>query len=290
MATQLTYLIAPNHRFRAHDGPIRLGYLIADPTRPHRALSELPDSTLKDKYPQIERVPETKHDVTRGAGSSLGGSVFARFAQVVKLEISGSKTSERESSYTMDGLQTEYFLKDPDDTEIQSRISEPRVKSYMQPKPWLPRKPVYMVSGIMIAQGLVLRSSRNESQQGSANAGGTAPTPAGGLDLGAGVSGHRATSDFDEHHIAVDIVFAYQLLKIRYKTLSSKVDMDEFRPKDGFQGVDEPQHETEDGDATIETTTATSGDLENLDGNLDHERVILDDGRELLMLSFPEKP
>jgi hypothetical protein len=290
MATQLTYLIAPNHRFRAHDGPIRLGYLIADPTRPHRALSELPNSTLKDKYPHIEKVPETKHDVTRGAGSSIGGSVFARFAQVVKLEISGSKTSERESSYTMDGLQTEYFLKDPDVTEIQSRISEPRVKAYMIPKPWLPRRPVYMVSGVMVAQGLVIKASRDESKQGSANAGGTAPTPAGGLDLGAGVSGHRATSDFDENHMAVDVVFAYQLLKIRYKTLSSKVDIDEYRPKDGFQGVDESQHETEDRDATIETNTTTFGDLEQLAEDLDRERVTLNDGRELLMLSFPEKP
>jgi hypothetical protein len=189
----------------------------------------------------------------------------------------------------MDGLQTEYFLRDPDMAEIQARVAEPRVQSAMKRKPWLPRKPVYMISGVMIARGLNIESSRNAYHQGTAGVEVAAPTPAADAVLGANLSGSHEKENSDEISMAVDVVFAYQLLKIKYKNLSSGLDIDEYQPKDAFQGLPDDGNKAGNEDEDLELSNAVFADVNELESELLTERVSLGDDRELLMISFPER-
>ena len=58
MARQPTYLLAPNFHFKPGTGPIVLGNIIADPLRPHRALTTVDAAIVKATYPRIETITD----------------------------------------------------------------------------------------------------------------------------------------------------------------------------------------------------------------------------------------
>lgn len=166
MAEQLTYLVTPNFTFRPYVGPIRLGSLIADPTRPHRVLTSVDAETLATKYPRVESVPAYNHEVLRGTKSSVSAAVWARFLQTVSASISGENSKENIRNCTMDELLTEYFVEDPAEEEIQARIAEPKVRTVMKAQGFLGGKPVYMINGIKIAKKLVVKQEGARSISG----------------------------------------------------------------------------------------------------------------------------
>ncbi|KAK3629306.1 hypothetical protein LTR56_013035 [Elasticomyces elasticus] len=260
MADRKTYLVVPNFTFRPYTGSIRLGSIVADPTRPHRILSTVDEHVLAQRYPRIEKVPETANEVTRDASASVSGAVWARFLQVAQTEISGQWSTTRVKKYTMDRMDTEYFVFDPEPGEVEARVAEKAVRKVLRGEGSWARKPVYMVNGVKIAKGLVVNDVTLGSTSGKLEASGGGPTPAGTVEGGAKLEGGRKKNDQDVTHAAVDVVFAYQLLEIKYGMFHRKtLEIDEYRPKAGFQGVeDENVSDESDGEGAQRATFVTN--------------------------------
>jgi hypothetical protein len=300
MSDQLTYLVPPSFTFRPYTGPIKLGSIITDPTRPHRYITELKHDELADRYPLIEVVPESKHEVTRSSHNNVSAAVWARFWEVASTEASREQKTQRTKSYTMEALQTEYFVGDPSSAEINRRIEHPRIKAILyQSQHWHGigcGQPVYMVNGIKIAKELAIVYEDTADVTTAVSAEATAPTPAGDVSAGTRLSHGKGVADRDEAHLIGDVVFAYQLLVIQYgNTGRTKLKVDEFRPKAGFQSADWlPMDDTGDRDGKVlmeaDIRQASVSDLVREGNGIGVLDVSIDGvGTRLSILSFPLK-
>src|SRR4051812_19876255 len=113
-----TYFLAPNFTFKPYTGPIHLGSLIADPFRPHRVLTTVDEEALKTRYPRVERLAEYERSVGRTTDHSISIALWAHFLQTVNSGVSGERSSYKMTDYSMESLETEYFVGDPDEAEI----------------------------------------------------------------------------------------------------------------------------------------------------------------------------
>ncbi|KAM0454210.1 hypothetical protein ACHAPV_008480 [Trichoderma viride] len=250
MARQNTYILAPNFRFKPQSGPIALGNLITDPLRPHRALTVIDADSLKAKYPRIETITEQDHALNRATSHDASMGVWAQFVQNVGAKISGQRNSTAQTTYTMDSLETMYFITDPSLEEIEARLKVPRVQGFVKASsfPGL-RKPVYMVTGLMIAKGFAAREETGKSTSAQVEANGTIPTPAGDVGLGANLSKSTDNSQSDAWRVSEDIIFAYQLLKIEVKGWKgTQLKYDELRHKAAYLSKDEEYDKDEEGE------------------------------------------
>lgn len=264
---QRTYILAPNFRIKPSSGAIALGSIIADPLRAHRSLTTVEDDRLATDYPCIEKFSEHERNITRSDSGELSMAVWAQFVQTISAKISGSRGTSNESNYSMETLETTYFITDPKLEEIESRINAPRIKAIVNPG-WLPsqRKPVYMVTGIMVAKGFTANRQRNKQHSGEVEVGGNVPTA--GVDVGTNAVRSHNVGDSDSWKAGEDIVFAYQLLKIEVKGWKgTKVEYDELRHKAAFLGnEDDDEDVTEDNgvdtvEGLVSTCKARSADL-----------------------------
>lgn len=250
MARQKTYILAPNFRFKPQSGPIALGNLITDPLRPHRALTAIDADSLEAKYPRIETITEQDHALNRATSHDVSMGVWTQFVQTVGAKISGQRNSTAQTTYTMDSLETMYFITDPSLEEIEARLKVPRVQGFVKASsfPGL-RKPVYMVTGLMIAKGFAAREETGKSTGAQVEANGTVPTPAGDVGLGANLSKSTENTQSDAWRVSEDIVFAYQLLKIEVKGWKgTQLKYDELRHKAAYLSRDEEYDEDEEGE------------------------------------------
>lgn len=250
MARQKTYILAPNFRFKPQSGPIALGNLITDPLRPHRALTAIDADSLKAKYPRIETITEQDHALNRATSHDVSMGVWNQFVQTVGAKISGQRSSTAQTTYTMDSLETMYFITDPSLEEIEARLKVPRVQGFVKASsfPGL-RKPVYMVTGLMIAKGFAAREETGKSTGAQVEANGNVPTPAGDVGLGANLSKSTENTQSDAWRVSEDIVFAYQLLKIEVKGWKgTQLKYDELRHKAAYLSRDEEYDEDEEGE------------------------------------------
>lgn len=240
---QRTYILAPNFRIKPSSGAIALGSIIADPLRAHRSLTTVEDDRLATGYPRIEKFSEYERNITRSESGELSMAVWAQFVQTISAKVSGSHGTTHESNYSMETLETAYFITDPKLEEIESRINVPRIKAIVNPG-WLPsqRKPVYMVTGVMVAKGFTANRQRNKEHSGEFEVGVNVPTA--GLDVGDNAVRSHNVGDSESWKAGDDIVFAYQLLKIEVKGWKgTRVEYDELRHKAAFLG-----NEDDDGD------------------------------------------
>lgn len=264
MTRQLTYILAPNFRIKAGSSVISLGNIVADPLRAHRPLTTVEDSYLATDYPRIETISDYERNITRSQSSEISAAVWSQFIQTISAKVSGSRGTNCESNYSMDVLETRYFVTDPKLEEIESRIKAPRVEAIIN-SGWLPRqrRPVYMVTGIMIAKGFSAYIQRGKQHSYEIEASGTVPTA--GVDLG--IQGGRShnVGDSDSWTGGEDIVFAYQLLKIEVKGWKGdRVEYDELRHKAAFLG-------SEDDDEDI------AEDVDHMEGPVSIRRTGSDD-------------
>lgn len=264
---QRTYILAPNFRIKPSSRAITLGSIIADPLRAHRSLTTVEDDRLVTDYPSVEKFSEYERNITRSESGELSMAVWAQFVQTISAKVSGSRGTFHESNYSMETLETAYFVTDPKLEEIESRINAPRIKAIVNPG-WLPgqRKPVYMVTGVMIAKGFTANRQRNKQHSAEIEAGGNVPTA--GVDVGINASKSRNVGDSESWKAGEDIVFAYQLLKIEVKGWKgNKVEYDELRHKAAFLGnEDDDEDVTEDNgvdgvEGVVSTCKARSADL-----------------------------
>lgn len=250
MTQQPTYLLAPNFRFKPGTGPIALGNIIADPLRPHRALTTVDSDTLKATYPHIETVTDHDRNMTRVTSRNVSMAVWAQFVQTVSAKVSGERDTSVHTNYTMDALETSYFITDPPLEEIEARVKVPRVQAVIKAGriPGL-RQPVYMVTGLMIAKGFAALRENERHRAGGVEVSGNVPTPAGDAGLGAKLAKSAGTEESDTWKAAEDIVFAYQLLKIEVKGWKgTKIEYDELRHKAAYLSKDDEGSDEDDED------------------------------------------
>ena len=266
MAQQPTYLLAPNFHFKPDTGPIALGNIIADPLRPHRALTTVDVGTLKAVYPRIETMTDYDRSMMRRTSSDLSMAVWAQFVQTVCAKVSGERGTSVHTNYTMGALETAYFVTDPTLEEIEARLKVPRVQAVVKAgsMPGL-RQPVYMVTGLMIAKGLAAQQERGKYRAGEVKVRGNVPTPAGDVGLGANLAKSASTEESDTWKAGEEIVFAYQLLKIEVKGWKGiKIEYDELRHKAAYLSKDDEDDEEDDDDEITGQVTASVVNEDNL--------------------------
>ncbi|RAH53112.1 hypothetical protein BO85DRAFT_430336 [Aspergillus piperis CBS 112811] len=261
MAQQPTYILSPNFHFKPGTGPIGLGYIISHPLRPHRALTTVDAMTLEKVYPRVERFTDCERSIERGDSRDASMSLWAEFLQTLSGKLSGGRGSDVRSNYTMDQLETEYFVTDPPLEEIQARLKAPRVQAVTKAGRILGfRNPVYMVTGLMIAKGFTATMENNKRHNGEIEVGGNIPSP--GIQVGAGANLAKSTSTegSDTWRAGEDIVFAYQLLKIEVKGWKGdRVKYDELRHKAAYLSKDD-EDETDEDDDSVEEIIIGSAD------------------------------
>jgi hypothetical protein len=184
--------------FKPGTGPIALGNIIADPLRPHRALTTVNVGTLKAVYPPIETMTDYDRSMTRGTSSDLSMAVWAKFVQTVSAKVSGERGTSVHTNYTMDALETAYFVTDPPLEEIEARLKVPRVQAVVKAgsMPGL-RQPVYMVTGLMIAKGFAALQHRGKHRAGEVEVSGNVPPPAVNVGLGANLAKSASMEESD---------------------------------------------------------------------------------------------
>ncbi|KAB2573014.1 hypothetical protein DBV05_g8307 [Lasiodiplodia theobromae] len=279
MALVKTYLLAPNFNFRP-DGPIALGNIIADPFQPHRVLTKANTGTAQT---EVETVFEDDFVTHRGAGQGVSVSVWAQFLANVGINLGTDFSKETNTEYNMTSLKTTYFKSEPSEQELHQRVNVPRVRNVLQ-SGHIRSCPVYMVSGIKIAENFEMATKRSVHK--GINAGASAPV-AEGVSLGGNVELTRDQSQRDSFRARQDVVFAYQLLEIRLKGWKEKtLETKEFRSKAAFLGdKDEKEPEIE-----VEVADATANSFSALDRkDISPKAVEVSDGEEACVcISFPD--
>ncbi|KAE8326052.1 hypothetical protein BDV39DRAFT_216213 [Aspergillus sergii] len=250
MAQQPTYILAPTFHFKPGTGPIALGNIIADPLRPHRAITTVDPTTLKSRYPQIETFTHYEYSASRGTSRSNSLSVWGQFLQTVGAKVSGEHESSQHNKYTMEALETRYFVGDPTLEELEARLKAPRVQAVLRASS-IPgfRHPVYMVTGLMIATGFAVTQEIGKTRAGEIGGEGSAPTPAGQAGAGINMARSSAIEQSEEWKAGDDIIFAYQLLKLEVKGWKgTRIEYDEVRHKAAYLSNEDRERYSEDED------------------------------------------
>lgn len=227
-----------------------MGNIISHPLQPHRALTTVDAATLDKVYPRVETFTEYERSITRGDHRGVSISVWAEFLQTVSGKVSGGYGSDVQSNYTMDSLETIYFVVDPPIEEIQARLKVPRVQAVTKVNR-IPgfRAPVYMVTGLMIAKGFSIAMENNKLRNGEIEISGNAPSPVGQVGAGTNLAKSASTEEADKWRAGEDIVFAYQLLKIEVKGWKGeRVEYDELRHKAAYLSNDDEEETDEEED------------------------------------------
>ncbi|KAK8079702.1 hypothetical protein PG997_007520 [Apiospora hydei] len=283
MALRPTYFLAPNFTFRPETGPIRLGSIIVDPLCPHRPLSRIDGPALEARYPKIEHVVEVGRTWNRNANRDVALAVWAQFLQSFSPRLSGERSTSFADEYTFESLTKTSFVEDPSDSEILERISDPKIQAVMRGDFFaFGGRPVYMITGLKIAHNLVASKgsakSYTVSLEGLATA--PAPVPVGTVDAGVSISRGEYDKRHDSWKSNNDIVFAYQLLKIKWKGLKqNRLHVEEFVHKhqllsnDDDDTHDQDRHvqrcdDATENDTVVESNTAHDLEAINTDGAL----------------------
>ncbi|GME56730.1 Carbohydrate-binding-like protein [Neofusicoccum parvum] len=250
MAQVKTYLLAPTFAFRP-TGPIVLGTIIADPFAPHRALTTADPGAPS---PPIDTVVELDRTIHRSTSRAARLGLWAQFLASVGGGVGAERGCDASAEYAMAALRTVCYKEEPGEEEIRARVAAPRVRRAMRAG-GLRARPVYMVTGVKIAEGLVVATERVVRRGGGVGA--AAPVVE-GVSVGVDGALEREEAERDEFRVGDDVVFAYQLLEIGLKGWREKtVRVNEFRPKACFLG----DEEEEESDVEIETSAATAESL-----------------------------
>lgn len=225
-----TFFLAPNWHFPP-SGRIAIGNIIRDPLQPHRPLSK-PDTTR-----ETDSVLDTNWRLSVGTAININVSVWATFLEKIKLGAEVSRGRLHSGNYTMRELETVCMKSDPTDDEIRLRCNEASVREFMRVDSVL-RHPVYMVSGIKIARGFALKAQVGMRTGGALGLGGEV-APVAWLEAEAQASNERSVSN--EFEAGNDIVFAYELLKIKPKGWGGEVEFEvkEYRNRKAFLSEEE---------------------------------------------------
>ncbi|KAL8364565.1 hypothetical protein RB595_003718 [Gaeumannomyces hyphopodioides] len=254
-----TYLLAPNWNF-PFDGPIALGNIVGDPFRPHRSLSKpAADAPAPATITSVESNRHLELERIRRVNLNM----WAKISELARFDIGVHRTKATTVALEMLQLDTIYFRDEPSADDIATRAREPRVRTVLETRKWGRRGTVYMVSGLKVARGFKLDRMASSGNVVRLGAGGeVAPGVSAGAELELGARTRRA----EGFEAANDIIFAYQLLRIRLKGRgeNATLELDEFQHDaqlltgDGEEGEEKMEA---DGQVDLETDGASLVEL-----------------------------
>ncbi|KAI4621853.1 hypothetical protein J4E80_004226 [Alternaria sp. BMP 0032] len=239
-----TYFLAPNWSFRP-GGRIAIGSIIINPLKPHMVLSK-PDPT-KSPY-ATHTITEKNWSLSLETVRSLSLSLWGTFLQVSRLGLATDHERTKSATFTMTSLDTITLLEDVSMDELKARCNENRVQKYMRLDS-VYRNPVYMITGIKLAKDFKLEGEKSSTNAVEMEAGGQV-SPEVGLGGGAGVA--KTTRIADGFEADGDVIFAYQLMKIKPKgwTKDKVLKTSEYEHRQAFlsdskSDTDQKVHEVE---------------------------------------------
>ncbi|KAH0559858.1 hypothetical protein GP486_003623 [Trichoglossum hirsutum] len=269
-----TYLLSPSWTFRP-DGPILLGNIIVDPFRPHRVLKK-PDPAK----PLPERITSTEKNWRLAAekASHISVSVWAQFLENVHLKLGANRETAKSGKFVMESLDTVYLKDEPSIEDIDELVKDPKLQKFMRLDSLL-CSPVYMVTGLKIAKGFQFTQTDTVKQGATAEASGSV-TPS--ASVGGSIDASTETSSSSGFESANDIVFAYQLLRIKPKGWRKKtLQVSEFQPKAAFLS---DKDNSEDEPVVVEKDLVSAADLIELQNGIE----LQDEKRKLVYVSLQE--
>jgi hypothetical protein len=222
-----TFFLAPNWNYHP-GGRIAIGNIIVNPLKPHIPLTkadpihDFPTDTSREKNWRLSLETAT----------NLSASVWAVFLEKINVNISANRERIKNNKYTMTELETTFLAEDPSQEQIKARCNDPAVKDFMRLDSIL-CKPVYMISGLKVAKNFKLEGEKSRTNGVSAEAGAEVVPE---VSVGGGASVQRTNRITDEFESDGDIIFAYQLIKIKPKgwTKDKTFDISEYQHRQAF--------------------------------------------------------
>jgi hypothetical protein len=211
-----TWFLPPDFTYAA-DGPLQLGTVIADPSKPTQVIATLSSPGTGVTLPETGVLVEPNHAHDRSGARSNAFRIFAQFFAVVSASLGIDVGSNTALSYSNVDHEIRSF-KQPLTAETAMKIvSLPIIKEHMDSGRWS-KRPVYVVSALRIAKTSFTVKSETGKNFGLELSGFgppfAGPVP---LELGGGVSHSREKRATDSYDTAPDIVFAYRVHVVRYK-------------------------------------------------------------------------
>jgi len=249
-----TYFLAPN--WNCHPGGrIAIGNIVVNPLKPHIPLSKVEAGNVL----ATDTSKEKNWSLSVETATNLSASLWAVFLEKINISISANRERIKNNKFTMSALETTVLSEDPSPQEIKARCNDPTVKEFMRLDSVL-CKPVYMVTGIKVAKDFKLEGEKRLTKGIAAEVGGEV-APEASVGVGAGVQ--RTNRIADEFEAEGDIIFAYQLIKVKPKGWSKEktFKIEEYQPRQAFLG-DKKKKEEEDVEGEMEAFT--SEDLADL--------------------------
>ncbi|KAI0541389.1 hypothetical protein GGR58DRAFT_18215 [Xylaria digitata] len=234
MQSTKTYLLSPSFDYTP-DGPLRLGRILTNPLKPSTCINT--DSSVS--FPTAMPVNRTikrdwKDERTDRKGGAIGiWSEFLKFLGITA-EISIDCKIETTNIYHIQALETQSI--EPTKEYIQETVLDHRVSSYLAEKNY--RTPIYMITGIKIAHGANIYSTRTKGLGGQFRVGGDATGTGVPITVGPLASLRKDQETSSSFNTSSAFVFAYRLREIYYQK-GLKVRDKEF-VKGALYDVDQP--------------------------------------------------
>lgn len=217
---QPTYLVAPNFSITPASattkGPLDLGTIVTD-LRRYRPVNQ--GALNRVPIPEDERYVDVIEDVSSTVSSSRGGE-GGIFAKILDQSIGGDASLKGQRSsedvFTISKLETRYFY--PSIGYVKQCLNLPDVRQFHEV--FGEEEPIYLITGLKIAWGATVTTSRQSGYEGNLKAG--VEAPAGVVDLGVGANTGLSRQDgyTSSYGKPRDFVLGIQLEKIRYKKKS----------------------------------------------------------------------
>ncbi|KAF4984120.1 hypothetical protein FZEAL_613 [Fusarium zealandicum] len=248
-----TYFLAPNWNF-PRGGRIAIGNIVRNPLKPHMCLIKADPNEAPPTTSSLERNWRLSVETATTKRLTLWGV----FLEKITLNTTAQQKRIKNGTFSMDSLETIYLSDDPSPEEMKARCNDIRVREYMRLDSML-CSPVYMVTGIKVAKGFKLEGEKSSSAIFAADIGGEV-APEASVGAGAGASSSRRIAD--EFEADGDIVFAYQLIKIKPKgwTKEKRLETSEYQHRQAFLSDEEEADEK----IEVEADDVTWEDLKEL--------------------------
>ena len=216
VAPKKFYFLAPT-RDSPPDGPIVLGNIVASPSTPEDAINGTPPPSFYDpKAPYESWQSNWKSEKEKHISGS--GGIWASFLQLLGVggDFSVKISDSNKDIFEFRRLTTRYFV--PNTKYVEACLKDEDVQDFLKKNKY--REPLYMITGVKVAQGAsVTREFMKErglfAQFGidlTAATGGMVP-----LQFGPKLDVSRGSSDKESSSEMSDFIFAFRLREIKFK-------------------------------------------------------------------------
>ncbi|KAF3406267.1 hypothetical protein DPV78_000394 [Talaromyces pinophilus] len=232
--TMPTWFLPPDFTFTS-EGPIKLGTILAHPSRPTLVLASLlGESGII--LPEESIIVESNHSHEKFTSRSGSLNVWAKFLEMASGSLSTTAGRSFVESYSAVDHEIHSLASPLTSSTAAAIIALPNVKKYID-SGIFGKKSVYIVTALRIANDSFKVMKEVASNFSGAIAG--AGPPAGGavpVEFGSGLSGSSERRVTDSYDTAPGIVFAYRLSIIRTKRAGVEVEL--FSDKGAFLTCD----------------------------------------------------